>query len=232
MLTKYNEPFRLESNINTSMIVQESVKTVKKTIGDYFIATDTLKLPYSETSESGGITTQYKCSFSYSKDGIHWATVTLPSGAYRIDSITQIGSQLVVRSDNTIYRYNMSDLETTVPQSDVYVELNGEILGFDTPPIIEDGRTLVPMRFLFEKLGETVEWENDTQTATVNAQDGNTISFSIDDTTASVNSQAVQMDVSARLINEKTLVPLRFLSENLGYTVEWNEETNTAIITK
>ena len=45
-----------------------------------------------------------------------------------------------------------------------------------------------------------------------------------------VNGEIVKMDVPARLINDKTMIPLRFLSENLGYEVEWNEENNTAIV--
>jgi len=46
-----------------------------------------------------------------------------------------------------------------------------------------------------------------------------------------VNGLSVAMDVPPRLINSRTMIPLRFLSENLGYNVEWDEETNTAIIT-
>lgn len=53
---------------------------------------------------------------------------------------------------------------------------------------------------------------------------------SIDNTTATVNGAEATMDVPARLVNDKTMVPLRFLSENLGYTVTWDEETNTASI--
>ncbi len=59
----------------------------------------------------------------------------------------------------------------------------------------------------------------------------NTVTFSIDNTVAYVNGAETPMDVPARLINDQTFVPLRFLSENLGYTVEWDEPTKTAIIT-
>ena len=123
-----------------------------------------------------------------------------------------------------------------------------EILGFDTPPVTESDRTLVPMRFLFEHLGAEVEWDNDTQTATAtipaqntaaseasaasSAVQPQTISFSIDNTTAQVNGQAKTMDVPARMVNDKTMVPLRFLSEQMGYTVTWDQENNTAIIAK
>lgn len=112
-----------------------------------------------------------------------------------------------------------------------YVTLNGELLGFEEMPVREDDRLLVPMRFLFEKMGAEVEWDQATQTATV-LQENDAVAFQINNRSATVNSQAQTMDVPARLINDKTMIPIRFLSENLGYTVEWDEETNMAIITK
>ncbi|MDD4689886.1 MAG: copper amine oxidase N-terminal domain-containing protein [Eubacteriales bacterium] len=112
----------------------------------------------------------------------------------------------------------------------MYVKLNDNILGFEQPPVVEDDRTLVPMRFLFEQMGADVNWNEQTQTAKV-SQNNETISFSIDEKNAKVNNATVTMDVPARLINDKTMVPLRFLSEELGYTVTWDEETNTASIT-
>ena len=134
-----------------------------------------------------------------------------------------------------------------------YVRLNDKILGFDQPPVMESDRTLVPMRFLFEQMGAEVTWDDATQsaTATINASalgaeaksatgqailtDGaepeKSVTFAIDNTTATVNGAATTMDVPARLINDQTFVPLRFLSENLGYTVDWDETANTAIIT-
>ena len=140
-----------------------------------------------------------------------------------------------------------------------YVQLNDKILGFDQPPVMEDDRTLVPMRFLFEQMGAEVTWDEETQaaTATINtsalgagasatgratlsnsdisfpnlAKTEKSVTFSVDNTTATVNGAIATMDVPARLINDQTFVPLRFLSENLGYTVDWDEATNTAIIT-
>lgn len=108
---------------------------------------------------------------------------------------------------------------------------NRNILAFATPPETEADRTLVPMRFLFEQMGADVDWDNETQTATV-MKGSETISFSIDNTTAIVNNIKKVMDVPARLINDKTLIPLRFLSEELGYNVEWIGETQTIIISK
>ena len=111
------------------------------------------------------------------------------------------------------------------------MKINNEILGFDTPPVIELDRTLVPLRFIFELLGATVDWDNSTQTAIVQNSESD-IRFSIDNKTATVNGIAKTMDVPARLIDSKTLVPLRFLSEELGFTVDWDENTRTATISQ
>ena len=100
------------------------------------------------------------------------------------------------------------------------------------------------MRFLFEQMGADVNWNDSTQTATAtvplsteqqmmtfSSNTENSVTFSIDNTNATVNGEAATMDVPARLINDQTFVPLRFLSENLGYDVQWDEANNTAIIT-
>ena len=110
-----------------------------------------------------------------------------------------------------------------------YVVLNNKILGFDVPPIIEDGSTLVPMRFLFEQMGADVEWDSETQTATA-MLDNKAVTFSIDNVNARINNKSAKMDVPARLVNGKTMVPLRFLSENMGYDVDWDADSRTAII--
>ena len=63
-------------------------------------------------------------------------------------------------------------------KSQIYVKFDGIYLGFETPPIIENGSTLVPMRFLFEQMGADVEWNGETQTATATL-DNTEITFSI-----------------------------------------------------
>lgn len=142
--------------------------------------------------------------------------------------------------ENTFYIRNYNLLLST-PKQPLYEALNAleeapiikvgnEILGFETPPVTEDDRTLVPMRFLFEKLGAEVSWDGATETATA-VRANKAVAFSINDTMATVNGAEATMDVPARLINDKTMVPLRFLSEELGYTVEWDEKTRMAMIT-
>ena len=123
---------------------------------------------------------------------------------------------------NDTLKINEADIEkelSELKQNTVaYVVLNDSILSFDQPPVIEEGRTLVPMRFLFEQMGANVEWNEETKSARATLNN-KAVTFSIDDNEAEVDSQPVTMDVPARLINGKTMVPLRFLSEEMGYNV-------------
>lgn len=108
------------------------------------------------------------------------------------------------------------------------VVLNGKPLVFDVPPTMENGRTLVPLRTVFETLGADVVWDDATQTVT--AQKGNTkITLTIDGP-ALINGQPVALDVPARLIDGRTMVPLRFVSEAMDCKVNWDEDTETTTI--
>jgi putative sterol carrier protein len=107
------------------------------------------------------------------------------------------------------------------------VKINGNPL--NVQPVLENGRTLVPMRAIFEALGASVEW--DEQTKTVTAKKFTTeIKISIGGK-ALKNSEEVTLDVPAKIVDGKTLVPLRFVGEALGAQVEWDSNTKTISIT-
>lgn len=110
---------------------------------------------------------------------------------------------------------------------DLYIDLDK--IDTDTPPTIVSGRTLVPMRAIFEALGADVEWDNESRTAT--GIRGNTIvSVQIDNTIAYVNGVAYILDVPAQIINSRTMVPARFVSEAMGCTVTWYQDKSTAAV--
>lgn len=114
----------------------------------------------------------------------------------------------------------------------VTVVLDGETLVFPTQdPLIVDNRTLVPMRTIFEALGAKVDWidENGIQKIIANTAEKN-ISMTINSNDFFVNGEKKSLDVPAQLMNDTTMVPLRAISESLGCTVEWNQETSTVII--
>ncbi len=112
----------------------------------------------------------------------------------------------------------------------VTVLVNGAKISMDVLPVIEDGRTLVPVRAIGEALGATVGWEQASRKVTI--QNGNdTILLYIDSANASVSGVSKQLDVPARIIGGRTLIPLRFVSENFGATVSWEQSSYTATIT-
>lgn len=90
----------------------------------------------------------------------------------------------------------------------------------DTEPAVVNGRTLVPMRPIFEGLGAEVEWDGATKGITASLGD-KTISLYLNDTVAYINGESHQLDTPAVLINGRTMVPARFVAESLDCFVFW-----------
>lgn len=112
----------------------------------------------------------------------------------------------------------------------IKVYLDGKQLFFDVEPIIDNGRTLVPLRAIFEAMGAKVDWREDTRTVT--AVKGNTaVVMKIGSTSPTVNGKAAAIDVPAKIVKNRTLAPLRFVGEAFGGKVEWEASTRTVRIT-
>lgn len=102
------------------------------------------------------------------------------------------------------------------------VLLNGVKIDFkDQAPVVKENRTLVPFRAVFEAMGADISWDNANRVARAN-KDGVGIALEIGNKNALVGTEKVELDVPAQIINNRTMVPLRFVSENLGYTVEFD----------
>jgi hypothetical protein len=112
----------------------------------------------------------------------------------------------------------------------ITVKVNGEIINFDTEPYIENNRTMVPIRFISEALGAKVDWDGVYRLVTITLGDTK-IEQKIGKTVAIVNGHEISFDVPAVIKNDRTMVPVRFVSEALGADVIWEAETKTVIIT-
>lgn len=112
----------------------------------------------------------------------------------------------------------------------VDIRLDGKMVSCDVLPFIRGQRTLVPVRFLMEALNATVDWDDSTKTVII---EGNNKSITLKawDTKAYVNSQEVLLDVPADIIHSRVFVPLRFVSENMGLKVDWEDTTKTVVLT-
>lgn len=118
---------------------------------------------------------------------------------------------------------------STMAAEDIRVVINGKEQNYDVMPVIVDGRTLVPMRAIFESLGAKVGWIDHSKTVT-GTRNNKTIKLKIDDYMAYINGQETILDVPATIINGRTMVPVRFISEMLGERVEWDGTTKTVKI--
>jgi len=112
-------------------------------------------------------------------------------------------------------------------QQPISVVFDGRTLQFDVPPATIDGRTMVPMRVIFEALGAEINWNDRTRTITA-TRDNLTIVATIGSRTMTVNGVRTEMDVAPTVIDGRTLVPVRFVSEAFGTEVEW--DANTRIV--
>lgn len=103
----------------------------------------------------------------------------------------------------------------------IKISINGSNLNTNIPVEVVSGRTLVPMRAIFEAMGSSVKWE--PKTSTVTGTKGNdTIKLQIGNKTASINGEDLQLDTPAVISKGNTLVPLRFVAESLGADVVWD----------
>lgn len=114
-------------------------------------------------------------------------------------------------------------------QQSIGVFLNGQALAFDVPPTVVSGRTLVPLRTIFEALGAEVDWNQDTRTATA-SWSGGSLGLTIGSSSATVNGAAKPLDVPGQIVNGRTLVPLRFIAEAMGTQVGWYRHSRTITI--
>lgn len=100
----------------------------------------------------------------------------------------------------------------------------------DVPPTIINGRTMVPMRAIFEALGSQVQWNAASQSITA-TKGSIAINLQIGSTTATNNGTNVTLDVAPQIIDGRTLVPARFVSEALGAKVNWDAANRRVDIT-
>lgn len=112
---------------------------------------------------------------------------------------------------------------------DIKVYLDGEVLSFDTQPQIVNGRTMVPVRMIFEALGMALTWEEASQEVTA-TKPGLEIKLVIGSNRPKVNGETVFIDANAYIDKGRTMVPLRFIAEATGAEISWDGASRSAYI--
>lgn len=118
---------------------------------------------------------------------------------------------------------------TVSAEEEIKVFIDGVEQSYDQPPVIINGYTLVPMRAIFNELGATVTWDKYTRSVT-GTKDNITILIVVDSEYANVNGESIKLPQRARIINGKTMVPLKFVSKSLGAYVDYDKATRTITI--
>lgn len=111
----------------------------------------------------------------------------------------------------------------------INVKMDGKLLRFDVPPASVEGRTLVPLRAIFEELGMDIKWDGKTQT--VEGTRGKLkITLQVNNKKARAGDRDVELDVPGKIIEGRTLVPIRFVAESTGAKVFWDGAEKTVYI--
>lgn len=110
----------------------------------------------------------------------------------------------------------------------ITVKVNGTLVNFvDAQPFIDNnGRTLVPARFISETMGASIDWNEKAQTATIEKNLVKAI-VKVNDKSVKVNDFLFEMDTKAIVKNDRLYLPVRYLSEMFGYIVNWDSSTST-----
>jgi Copper amine oxidase N-terminal domain len=117
----------------------------------------------------------------------------------------------------------------SIAQSAIRVYVDGQIVNFDVPPNVIQGRVLVPLRGVFERLGATVDYDGKTQHI-VAVRGEQTVELTLGSRQARLNGKPALLDVPAFTVGDRTMVPLRFISESLGASVQWVEASRVILI--
>ena len=119
---------------------------------------------------------------------------------------------------------------STSAANPIQIIMNNIKITASIPPQIIKGRTYVPLRAIAEGLGAKVNWNNELQQATVEKAD-NLIAFTIGNPEVTLNGKQVTIETAPYMVSGSSMLPLRFISEQLGLKVTWDSSLNTIYLT-
>jgi hypothetical protein len=151
----------------------------------------------------------------------------IESGKWYFDPLLLMGGKVMTAADSTRYITRMNRVNAGL----VTVEVNDSTVLSDVDPVIQSGRTLLPVRAVTEAMGASVNWDAATRKATITLG-ATTVVLEPGNKTAIVKGVPVQMDVPATIISDRILVPVRFVGESFGYNVLWDAAWRTATLRK
>lgn len=135
----------------------------------------------------------------------------------------------------TVFADEKADVVISLQIDNPLMKVNGNELEIDegrgTTPVVLNNRTLVPIRAIIDALGGSVEWINETRSVVLIIENDKVELF-IDKNEAYYNGALTMLDVPPMVINERTMLPIRFVAESFNLSVAWDNNTKTVFIVK
>ncbi len=149
-----------------------------------------------------------------------------------LDTLTKLGRNVEWEENVELFRdpfLGPAELQETLelavenPEEDT-VEI------IETPPLIEDGRTLIPMEEVMENVEEDMEFDPDTEEIVVQREAAD-LALYLDEQEAQINGETILLDAPPQMVDETIMIPLRFVYERLGLNVEYDKDAGIITIT-
>lgn len=209
-------------DISSPTVVEVSLLSNNKTISDFKGGKAVVSVPY-ELKE--GQIAESVIAQHIGENGVLTAMET--SYDEKTNTVSFVAPHFSKYAISAIYEKDAIVLNIGQKDAKVF----GETVSNDVAPKIVNERTMLPIRFIAEKLGASVDWVQESQTVIVELDDIK-ISLVIGENFAMVNNEKVELDSPSFVEDDRTFLPIRFVMENLGADVLWNNDTQTVIITK
>lgn len=231
----YNANCRMNINVDNSMfhILMDTTINASSVCEDYIIPKNSFEI-YNANNECItnlflDITPELKNS-SYTAFGSAIYSMILSLSNYLAENELGISEKdFGFVNIKNINRSDTFDSTELLDNNQIKVILNGKLINFDVQPVNIEGRILVPIRAIFEALGATVDW-NGEKKEVLSTKGDITIKMYQDDTTMYRNGQSITLDVPAKNIDGRILVPVRVISESFNLQVGWDGNTKTVSI--
>lgn len=149
-----------------------------------------------------------------------------------LNMMTAINNAVASAAETQAPEQSAKKTVITMRIDDPTMTINGTKTAIDaegTVPVIVNDRTLMPVRAFVEGIGGSVEWDGDARKVTLTYED-RTIELVIDSTDATLNGNAKELDTAPVIINDRTMLPIRFIAESFGFVVSWDGETKTVTV--
>ncbi len=209
---------------------------------DYFIDDEwvnaSLYLPYNTSLDLTGISDgEHVLKAVMTSNGVNKLTRTYKliktsgGAAYSENTVANETGNLTGASTGVTSQIQQPEasFDNASLEKNINVYLNNIPVAFDVPPMIINDRTMIPIRKIANAIGisdNNVTYNSENKKATI-FNDNQTIILTIDNSTAQVNGENITLDSPATIVSDRTLVPLRFICETFGYTVDYTDDVNT-----